>query len=115
MEYSYVTLPILDKELDAVMIETIKKYEINLWENSCCKLWWYVNENYCKPSMKNDYDDAIALDDDISLDDYGELFEETNKKHVILMKPKMWINDYFVKNVVAFLIIYSSIGVYHII
>ena len=28
----------------------------------------------CKPSMKNDYDDAIALDDDISLDDYGELF-----------------------------------------
>jgi len=43
----------------------------------------------CKPSMKNYYDDAIALDDDISLDDYGELFEATNKKYVILMKPKM--------------------------
>jgi len=39
--------------------------------------------------MKNYYDDAIALDDDISLDDYGELFEATNKKYVILMKPKM--------------------------
>ena len=40
----------------------------------------------CKPSMRNNFDDAFAPDDDIKLDDDGAPFEARNKD-VILMKP----------------------------
>ena len=29
----------------------------------------------CKPSMKNHFDDALVLDDDINIDDGGEPFK----------------------------------------
>ena len=65
----------------------------------------------CKPSMRKQFDDAFALDDDIKLDDDGEPFEARNKD-VILMKPKKWINVYFIKNrVIAF--IFQSIHIYY--
>ena len=56
------------------MIETIKKVR-----NYYMRKFLLQIVMICKPSMENYYDDAIALDDDISLDDYGELFETTNK------------------------------------